>query len=211
MCSGLVQNKVAHYHSDEYFEKVYQLSIRPLCLLDIVNYVAKTQPVLIVECIREPVSRAISTLFHMFGSGKKEYSPSCNYDFIENWICGHLDKNEHPYARNWIKYYNTCILSEYDLSKGFLYKKVDKNISLLFLRYEDLKSRKNIFESTGYAFEEKHVNSIQSNSLLISNSNAKKHVKFPISRLKIWYSDKYIKYLYSQTGIENFINTYTKK
>lgn len=210
LCAGFVKNKVAHWHSERHFKNTYGLDISPLSLLDIVNYVSETKPVLIIECIREPVSRAISILFQEFYTNRKNPKLSSDIEYIKNWVTDYLNNGYEPYAKNWISYYDTDILKEPISTEKYIYKHIEnKNIKLLFLRYEDSKYRKNVIQNLGYIFTDKYLNITSNRSSFKDNYlDIRKKIKFPIEHLQQWFNNPYIQIFYTLSEINHYIKQY---
>lgn len=209
ICAGFTNNKVAHWHSEQHFKDTYGIDIAPLTLLDIIDYISNLKKVLIIESVRDPISRTLSLLFQEFYFSRIDPKLAYNVEFIKNWIINYLNNNKISlYANNWKKYYNIDIFNEFDVQKKYYYTVFNPNIQLLFIRYEDISNHKNIIANIGYTFYDQSVNitSFRDNfRFKESYEQAKQKIKFPLDDLERWYSSQLVKSFYSDKEIESFI------
>ena len=208
ICSGFTDNKVAHWHSEIHFRNVYKVDISPLTLLDIVDYVSRIKPVLVIESIRDPISRALSIIFQEFHTYRLDPNLSSNLDFIKAWVTNYLnDEKMFLYANNWKSYYNIDILTEFNPEKQYFYTNlINKSIQLLFLRYENIEQHKDIINNIGYSFTNKSINKTCSRTKFReSYKQAKEQIKFSRNDLEKWYSSQQVVFFYTSKEIEHFI------
>jgi hypothetical protein len=208
ICSGFTDNKVAHWHSEIHFRNIYKVDISPLTLLDIVDYVSRIKPVLVIECIRDPISRALSILFQEFHMSRIDSNLSSNLDFIKQWVTNYLnDEKMFLYANNWKSYYDINILPEFNPQKQYFYTNLtNKSIQLLFLRYENIEQHKDIINNIGYSFINKYINKTCSRTKFKeSYKQAKEQIKFSPNDLEKWYSSQQVVSFYTSKEIEHFI------
>tara|TARA_Y100000589_G_scaffold329858_1_gene377747 strand:- start:838 stop:1743 length:906 start_codon:yes stop_codon:yes gene_type:complete len=153
-------NTVAHWHDTAHFEKCYSpddklLSNNNYDIYDLILYIGKKfkfKP-LIVESIREPISKTLSAIFYQF---KNRYlPPKCNsITSIRNNMSsndlinikkrikpmGVPDINKDCYSFNmYRKHFKFDITKHFNSKKGYYFNEL-KNVYLLLLRYENIKS-----------------------------------------------------------------------
>lgn len=209
ICAGFTNNKVAHWHSERHFKNVYKVDISPLTLLDIVDYVSMTKPVLVIECIRDPISRALSIIFQEFYASRLDPKLSSNLDFIKSWVIDYLDSGKmFLYANHWQSYYDIDILKKFNPTKKYFYTNItNKCIELLFLKYENISEHKNIINSIGYSFENKYLNKTSwRTEFKKSYEQAKEQIKFPRNYLDKLYSLEQFSSFYTPKETEHFIS-----
>lgn len=213
ICSGFVKNKVAHWHSEKFFERTYGANLNQTTLLNIVDYISikNDKECLIIESFRDPVSRALSVLFQDFHMNRTDPSLSKDKNFVLKWIEKFLDKGYEPYAKNWINHYGIDIRQNFDKNKNYFYTNLSNpKIKLLFLVYENIKNHQDIIRSIGYDFTMSHKNSTSTRSKFSDQYTILKDtIKFSSSKLDKWYSTDYIKSIYSERQIENFKSKYS--
>lgn len=211
ICKGFYYNKVAHWHSERHFYKTYNLDISPLTLLDIAKFVSEYHPILIIECVREPVSRALSIFFQELYTNRLDASLSSNIKFIQKWIIEYLNTKLTLYANNWKSYYGISILDEFDINKEYFYiDKKDINTKFLLLKYETINNFNTIIQSIGYDFKMKCVNKTSDRpSFKRQYSFIKQAVKFSKEDLHRWYNNPIINSFYTTQEISKYIELYS--
>lgn len=219
LCRGFIKNKVAHWHNEEYFSRIYKIN-ENINLLEIAENTfndTKIKP-LIIECFREPISRSISSVFQHISS-KKFTLPENDDNQIEFIIakiiffltkqyhlCNNASETYIPYATNWKKY-NIDIL-QFDKNKKYFYKESEK-MKFLFLRYEDIKLRKNIITNLGYEFNDIKINATRDKQTCRSYDEIYKYCKFSKDFLQKIYNDIYVSTFYTNKEIEIFIKNFS--
>lgn len=197
--SGLSSNyQGIQTHNIRVFEDTYNnnlLSNNYFDLYDFIIYIAnkyKYKPI-IIESIREPISRQISSCYHV--KNKLNKYKKCNnfsiYKSVLNW-----GKNIES-INAWKKHFNIDITKIFNFKEKYIYKELN-NVKLLFLRYEDIEDRETIFKSIGYNYITAHSN---------KGIYKKKH-SFSERQLSNTYSNKFIKYFYSIDEINIFKKQY---
>ena len=175
-------------HNLDQFEKTYSnnlLSNNNLDLYDLILYIAnkhKYKP-LIIESIREPLSRQISNKSQV----------------ITKYLSNNWTRNIQS-LKYWIKHFSIDISQIFNVKEKYIYRELN-NVKLLFLRYEDIEIFSHIFTSIGYNYIRCHEN---------KGIYDKKH-SFSEKQLDDIYDNKYIKLFYSSDEINNFRKKFEKK
>lgn len=208
---GFKSHKVAHWHNEGYFQWIYGtklLTKNGITLFDLIMYIAKKHKIkpLIIESIREPISRQISLFFQMIHIKKVQLPENNQLDFCIDKL-----KNEtfalSPYSIKWKKYFGIDILKEYDPSKKYIYKDLD-HVKLLFLKFEDIEMRPQIFKSIGYTYHEKHTNDSEKRVYAELYRNVYRNFGLPKNQLDKIYNTPIIKIFYSTKEIDGFKNKF---
>lgn len=205
LVEGLIKNKTTHWHDEDHFEEIHKERVD--CLLDIVDYVAEksAQKPLVIDCIREPISRQLSYIFQYIFM--ERYLLNTPEDIIKK-LKQRLSLPQKPYALNW-KRYGVDILTEFIPEKHFFYKECD-TVKLLFLRFEDSNERKNIFTNLGYEFEEVYINATTERPQANLYLNIKNNLHFSSQELDKIYDDINVKSFYTVEEIQTFKQKYLK-
>lgn len=222
-------NSVAHWHNIEYFESIYKtdlLTKNKLDLVDLVLFIGKRynfEP-LLVECIREPISNIISnTMQHL----KKDRVCSCelckwkesrrlDYNFLgivrrrvldmNNWRDGIMSIDL------WNRHFGVNLLKEYKMGEKYFYREIRDRAKLLLIRFEDIKSRKSVFEDLNFEYSEKVKNvEIKDDFLKIVQNYIRENISFTESELRRVYGDNLVKVFYSDSEVEEFCEKYREK
>jgi len=216
---GFRNVNVAHWHSTKYFEKLFEcnlLSKNNYDLYDLVIYIGqkyKFKPV-IIECIREPISRKLSEIFQHIKIDRN-HGDDCEICKIKsindleegkNYVYNILKKNLKNISNikktiNNYKKFNIELDKEFDLNKNYYYYNSDK-FNLLVLKFENIDEWFKVLNSKIlYKFSLKKYN-VTNNKLY---EYVKKNLKINIDELKLIYSNKYLNF-YSQKEISQFLN-----
>lgn len=161
--TSLPDHQTAHWHEEHYFEVIYKtnlLTANKITLLDFVIYASRytSQKPLIVESLREPISRAISDRFQCWH--QDAFNPSYHSGNRQN--PHHLPTMEEGlnlenyrfvfpyYAPAW-KRFGVDVKAEFDTQKKYFYTELPE-VKLLLIRYEDIADRPLLFQSLGYRY-----------------------------------------------------------
>jgi len=222
-------NSVAHWHNIEYFESIYKtdlLTKNKIDLVDLVLFIGKRynfEP-LLVECIREPISNIISnSIQHL----KKDRACSCE---LCNWKESKiLDKNFLGIIRRrvldmnnwkngimsvnlWNKHFGVNLVDEYKIGEKYSYREINEKARLLLIKFEDIKSRRRVFENLNFEYSEKVKNvEIKDDFLKIVQNYIRENISFTESELKRVYGDNLVKVFYSENEIKEFYERYRDK
>ena len=199
---GFKDNSVAHWHSLKYFERIYNcnlLSKNNYDLYDLVLYIANKynfKP-LIIECIREPVSQKISRCFQHLKNPRNNCN--CNLcvwknkdrnidellEIIKDSIKPFLMDDIYS-IKNWKLKFNIDLLKEFNKRENYYYNELS-NCKLLFIRFEDINDRVDVFKNLGYNYTINHKNkNINDDYMYIKNN-----IKFTDTEKKLIYNDIY--------------------
>jgi len=174
---GFPNINVAHWHSTDYFENIYQtnlLSSNDYDLYDLVIYIGNKynfKPV-IIESMRNPINLGISKIFQHIKNDRKhenecqlcqinKYKTDNNINAINEIIKKHIirEKNLIPYSCEMFKkHFNIDLLSSFDKNLNYYFNNMN-NVYLLFLKFEDIKNWNEIINNNlPYKFVLKHEN-----------------------------------------------------
>lgn len=191
---GLKEYNVIQIHNLCAFENVYKISLlsdNGLDLYDLILYIGekhKFKP-LIIECIREPISRSISNCIHIISKIKPDHGCEKNiYKRSLNW------HNKIESIKMWNKHFNIDITKIFIPHNKFLYKELP-NVKLLFIRYEEITDRQDVLKKLGYNYTVLHKN---------KGLYKKNMLTYSKKELDNIYSQKYVKTFYSNNEIYNF-------
>lgn len=199
---------VAHWHNVRHFEFLFEtnlLSKNQLSLIDFIFYLSNKynfKP-LLIECVREPISRSISDFMYKVSLGWEKCN---NYTDAIKQI---KQKGVKLWCESIIiykKYFKIDLLKDFDKNKKFYFKDHSK-AKLLFLRFDDLGKRQEIFKNIGYEFKNKKLNENLDNKVKKIYEDVKENITFNKEELekiydvkceKIWdvrkfYKDFYLK------------------
>jgi len=224
---GFPENIVAHWHSLEYFEQIYEsnlLSSHNLDLYDLAIYIGrkyKFKP-LIVESIREPISQILSAIMQHF---KRYGLENCGCDFckykdnreglleiikskigVDYWI--NFPTKGFQSIKLWNKHFGIDLLKVFQ--KKNCYYDIPM-VKILLIRLEDSHERARLFEKIGYDYEETFSNKTEDNEKVSDlyeyiNNN----ISFTEEELDKIYSNE-VKILYNQTEINEFKKKWIKQ
>jgi hypothetical protein len=212
ICAGFANNKVAHWHSEKFVEKLYGISLNNNTLLDIVDYTKTKSNIvpLVIECVREPISRALSVIFQEFHTKRISKTKSSDEAFVKEWVSGHINKKIIPYSLNWKSHYGIDILSAPIKDKKYFYTEIPNVVKLLYLRYENIKMSNTIINSIGYNFSLQHYNKTSYRHTYSDLYNTYKNTfKFDKNFLIQAYDQDWIKSTYSQEEINELIKKHS--
>ena len=193
------EHSVARWHSIVDFEKVHHtdyLTRNNLHLYECVLMLCEPFGIkpLIIECIRDPVARTISR--HVDGHRRDS--------FEECVACLEKDGFDmEPHSVSWPKYFGV------ELQR---YVETDR-AKLLFLKFDQIRHRRDVFSKIGYKFITKHRNATKHKTCTCAQlyNRLKREFKLPVSRLREIYSQPIIRQWYSSEEIEKFISRWAKK
>lgn len=215
--AGFPTKSVAHWHHINHFKSINKVKLHPtFSFIDFITYIGKKynfKP-LIIESIREPISQIISHRMNHITLHDNCICNICNYskspsnkliDEIKSTIT--ID--------DWLKkiclpklvsaHFNIDILENFNK-----YKYYDlENVSILFIRFEDIDDRPTIFESIGMTYIPTKSNDTSSISKVrdiykFVNDN----IYFSESELNTIYDHPTVKQIYSDNEICAFRKKY---
>jgi len=224
---GFTNHNVAHWHSIEYFESIYQnniLSQNDLDLYDLAIFIGRKynfKP-LIIESIREPISQIISSVMQHL----KKYT----LNFCECVFCKNIDNidelikhiKEYISVDNWVNFKDKGFQSiklwkkhfGIDLLKVFQKKNCYYDLpmaKILLIRLEDSNERERLFEKIGYEYEEKYSNKTEEHDKIgIIYNQVKDKIVFNEEELETIYSNE-VNIFYTQNEINQFKKKWLKK
>jgi len=208
---GFNNDCTAKWYKTKRFELLFNttlLSDNNYNLFDLIIYISKRfnfKP-LIIESVREPISKSISETFQHLAHER----PGCKCD-----LCNYKNNKENKFSIKsetnnqlihklvinkikpininkvetyelMMKYFNFDITKNFNKQKKFLLKDFD-NIKYLLIRFEEIKNRSDFFKSIGYAFTNNHSNKTTPNKINISLSK-EKIASFYNEYTKIFYT-----------------------
>jgi hypothetical protein len=214
----------ARWHSVNYFEicnNSYLLSTNNLNLYHLIQYIGKKynfKP-LIIECIRDPISRIISVcgfkLANLPNSNDPYWIPELDKYIKEIKSQKIYDVPEDlniftPQSLGWKDVFGVNLIEEFDKNQKYFYKETNE-VKLLFLRFEDIKDRKEIFSSIGYNYDdtEKYLDSQKIKFSEFYNCILN-NIKFDDRELNNFYDNEIIRTFYSDIEIDGFKQKWRK-
>jgi hypothetical protein len=225
---------VAHWHSTEYFERIYDTQLLSSNHYDIYDFVLQlgkyyNYKPLIIEFVREPITRSISLFCQTLkfcrcdNEKAKTIVNRCllcqtkNGSLSKKNVKDKLPNLRHywiePYSFDkWNHHFRIDLYKEFDRMKGYFYREVE-NAVLLLSRFEDPISNITwIFKKYGYVYKDRVINSTAECEIpLVQFINrtiktSPKDLELPQDLIKRIYDQPFVKLLYSTKEIERFKN-----
>jgi hypothetical protein len=229
LCVGFTP-RAMHWHNTKYVQIMHKTTFFDDNNLDVYDLILaigkkyKFSP-LIIECIREPITQRISSGFQHMKLNRKYQNKPCQCDLcmwkktdvkdvevLRNVIRNSIFKLKNPskpysYGK-WKKHFDLDLLEMFNYEKRFLYKEVD-NAKLLFMRYEDIDSRQEVFDELGYVYANVVKNKTKASKNFIGKyyneiTNNLHKLKLSCDEVDKIYSNKYVTSFYSNEEISNF-------
>jgi len=182
---------VAHWHNVRHFEFLFEtnlLSKNQLSLIDFIFYLSNKynfKP-LLIECVREPISRSISDFMYKVSLGWEKCN---NYTDAIKQIKKKGIKLWCESISIYKKYFKIDLLKDFDKNKKFYFKEHSK-AKLLFLRFDDIKDREDIFKNIGYEFKNKKLNENLDDKVKKIYDDVKENITFNKEELEKIYDVK---------------------
>ena len=215
--AGFPTKSVAHWHHINHFKSINKVKLPPtFSFIDFITYIGKKynfKP-LIIESIREPISQIISHRMNHITLHDNCICNICNYSkFPSEKLIQEIKST--ITIDDWLKkiwlpklvksHFNIDILDNFNKYKYYNLE----NISILFIRFEDIDDRPAIFESIGINYIPTKSNETSSISKVrdiykFVNDN----IYFSESELDAIYDNLTVKQIYSSDEINSFRKKY---
>ena len=125
---------------------------------------------------------------------------------MNNWKNGIMSVNL------WNKHFGVNLVDEYKIGEKYFYREINEKARLLLIKFEDIKSRRRVFENLNFEYSEKVKNvEIKDESLKMVQNYIRENISFNDSELKKIYGDKLVKVFYSENEIKEFYERYRDK
>lgn len=206
---------VAHWHCVEYFEKIFKtklLSENNIDLYDLVIYIGKKynfHPI-IIDSIRENISRGISGYFHR--NKRKDFRNNIDTtNEIINYVKKSLIVNEiyNNYTNIMCeKHFQYSIQEKFNPKDKFFFKNFGV-LSILLLRFEDIKYWESIMKETiKYKFTLYHLNNNNNTEII---KNIRENIKFSKDFLEKYYKiNTHYKFYFTDYELDKYIKKFSK-
>lgn len=216
---GFKKEIVAHWHTKKTLYSKYKVSydlikkLEEYDIYDIVLYIGKKYKFkpLIIETIREPISRKISKIFH-------NLVENSDIKTVQKFVVDKINLSDNDIngtnikstCNKWNEKFGINLCKTFNIKDGYFYSEI-KNVKLLFLKYELLEKSNKIINKLGYDFklpnnnitiERKKFNNEMKNMYIKLRNGELIEIKGDI--LQKIYHDSYIKYFYSENEILTF-------
>lgn len=216
---GFENEIVAHWHTKRFLCSRYKINdtliqkLKNYDLYDIILHIGKKYKFkpLIIETIREPISRKISKLFHHYVSNSDiKTVQKFVIDKINDYNNNIDETNIKITCDSWDKKFNINLCKLFEIEKGYFYTELE-NIKLLFLKYEIINDFEKIISDLGFKFKlindnitikKEKFNSDMKNIYIKLKNGELIEIKYDI--LQKIYDDSYVKYFYSKKEINTF-------
>lgn len=204
---------VAHWHSEEYFERNYNtrlLSENNLCLYDLIIYIGKRfkfKP-LIIEAYREPVARRISFISQEVNTNRKKAKDIEEY--IKHINSLDIKRLLTPYSIRWKNYFGVDLIKDFNKNYNYYFNEL-KHVKLLFLKTETSYNWEKIFGELGYLYKSRKDNTSKDKAFSELHETVLEAYKLSEKQLDEIYSHRIIKALYSGKEIQTFKDRWMEK
>lgn len=230
---GFSEYKTAHWHDVSHVKRFHssiadQIN-KPNDIFDLVRISSSLlyKKCLVVESYREPISRAVSLLFHDLLTGQlKNFDPFLKtenqFAFLDKFLYSFIKRcvNEMPYAKHWkdVAGGSCACISQFNNKDKFYYKEC-KYIKYLFLTYEHSYGWNDIFHTLGYKDyqlpkinisigrtpHDPNFSQDQYNDLYI---NYTKQLRFDKQTLDYAFQNEFVQLFYEKSEIDDFYKHY---
>jgi len=222
--NGFPDVNVAHWHTTQYFEQIYNtklLSYNNLDLYDLIIYIGNKfnfKPI-IIESIRNPIELGISRIFQHIKKDRehKTECKMCNIKkikkvkriipLIKDIILCHEKNNKCYSISMYKKHFDIDLISNFNLKQDYYFNNT-KKCYLLLLKFENIINWETIINNClQYKFILKHTNKTKN----IKYKKVKKNIKFSRDVFKLLYDREEIACFYSNNEINKIKEKYIKK
>lgn len=227
LLEGFPQETVAHWHDENYVDKLMQsdaLKRSGLTLFEAVKAFGAIWDYhpFVVEAVRDPIAKTISALAHLIGIGRLSFDS--REKLRDHFLNLKTDAGgqvfsfgstpheysllQSPYATEWSNFFGADPFEEFDKGLGYSVKK-SPYATCILLRFENISDWDSVFKEVGLDYRPNHANETKKSKSSEIYTWMNENFRISEEKARLLYGQQWIKALYTDDEREAFIAKWT--